>query len=279
MRASIIIPAHNEEGLIGSTVQAMLSGIPADSLEVLVVANGCSDATAERASLAGARVVNVASASKTAALNAGDELARYWPRIYVDADVRVSGQALLALADALGAGDVPRVGAPTFHVDTSASSRWVQAYFRVWELSEFRTAGHVGSGIYGLSKAGRERFALFPPYVADDRFVQQLFRADERIILSDHGFSVRAPRTLRSEVHRAVRVTLGNWQLPIETQSATTTPAWRRYALLVSRVAPRPHLYPAFIVYMATFAIIRLKAKYARFRRQPVSWNRDNTTR
>ena len=54
MRASVIIPALNEEETIAAVVQA----IPRQLIdEVIVVNNGSTDKTAERATLAGARVV------------------------------------------------------------------------------------------------------------------------------------------------------------------------------------------------------------------------------
>ncbi len=55
MRVSVIIPALNEEETIGDVVRAVLC----QSVdEVLVVDNGSDDATAERAQVAGARVVH-----------------------------------------------------------------------------------------------------------------------------------------------------------------------------------------------------------------------------
>ncbi len=54
MRASVIIPTLNEEETIADVVQA----VPSDIWEVIVVDNGSTDATAERAALAGASIVS-----------------------------------------------------------------------------------------------------------------------------------------------------------------------------------------------------------------------------
>jgi glycosyltransferase involved in cell wall biosynthesis len=54
-RVGVVVPARNEEGTIGEVVREFLSE-PAVDL-VLVVANGCSDATDERAREAGADVI------------------------------------------------------------------------------------------------------------------------------------------------------------------------------------------------------------------------------
>ena len=50
----MIIPAHNEEQYIGKTLQA-LHGQTFKPFEVIVIANGCSDHTAE---VAAAAVIN-----------------------------------------------------------------------------------------------------------------------------------------------------------------------------------------------------------------------------
>lgn len=54
----IIVPAHNEQEGIGRTVQSLLQlDYPASARKVLVVADNCVDATAERAREAGAEVL------------------------------------------------------------------------------------------------------------------------------------------------------------------------------------------------------------------------------
>lgn len=53
----VVVPAHNEEAGVAATVRALLaSDYPNDRFEVWVVADNCSDATAERARQAGALV-------------------------------------------------------------------------------------------------------------------------------------------------------------------------------------------------------------------------------
>ncbi|WP_162616478.1 glycosyltransferase [Xylanimonas allomyrinae] len=208
--ASVVIPAHDEAAVLPGLLAPLTS---AGLFEVVVVANGCTDATAAVARAAGARVVEIAAPSKTAALNAGDAAARAFPRVYLDADVAVGPTALLALADALRARPGPVVGAPTLRVDTAGASWAVRQHYRVWALSDYRRAGHVGSGIYAVNAAGRARWGQFPDVVADDRFVQQLFAPAERVTLPDHVFAVRSPRTMRAFWRRATRIHRGNQEL------------------------------------------------------------------
>lgn len=56
MPITVLIPAHNEETLIGRCVRSVLTGAN-PATEILVVAHNCTDATATEAETAGAKVV------------------------------------------------------------------------------------------------------------------------------------------------------------------------------------------------------------------------------
>src|ERR1700739_295220 len=85
---SIVIPARNESAVIARTLRAITTDALPDELDVIVVCNGCTDDTATIARGFGtaARVIETAVGNKTHALNLGDQSARSFPRIYVDAD-------------------------------------------------------------------------------------------------------------------------------------------------------------------------------------------------
>jgi glycosyltransferase involved in cell wall biosynthesis len=80
--ASVVIPAHNEERVIGRCLEVLQAGLRPGELEVVVVANGCTDNTERvaRSAVPAVRVVSLAEASKAAALNAGDAVASAFPR-------------------------------------------------------------------------------------------------------------------------------------------------------------------------------------------------------
>ena len=275
-RMSVVIPAHDEEAVIERALRVMLDS----RLELVVVANGCRDATADRARSVdqGIHVLEIAEASKIAALNAGDEVAVTFPRAYVDADVEVGAGTLLALAAVLDGGTA-LVASPRLQLDLSGANRWVRAYYAIWELSAFRQSAHIGSGIYALSEEGRRRFGFFPPVIGDDRFVQGLFAPSERATLVDHAFTVHPPRTLRALVARGSRIAAGNQQLRAAGLAGSAPTAAASFRQLVSRVLPRPELWGAFLVY----CVVQLRTGRAAARRlgneATVAWTRDETSR
>lgn len=278
---SIVIPAHDEGALIARTLRHCLAGAAPAEFEVIVVANGCSDDTAEYAATAGPgiQVLEIPEASKIAALNAGDAVATVMPRVYLDADVEVDVAALRALARALGDARSPRVAAPSLTVDSTRSSFAVRQFQRIWAESDYRRAGHVGSGIYAVNEAGRSRWGAFPDVIADDRFVQQRFLPSERTTLDAHTFTVYAPKDMKTHIRRATRIEVGNQSLPRTAQLAEQDRAGSRYAGLLRRVARRPGLWPALPFYVYGYAVPRIRARRLLQAGRTVSWSRDASTR
>ncbi|MFF2371007.1 glycosyltransferase [Agromyces sp. NPDC058110] len=280
-RMSVVIPAHDEAAVISRLLEALVADPRAAECEIVVVANGCTDATVRvaRTFAPVVRVVEIEAASKIAALEAGDAAATAFPRAYVDADVLVDLPALLALADLLDEADGPLIASPRFEVDTAASSWGVQAHYRIWDLTDYRTRGHIGSGIYALSRAGRERFDSWPDVIADDRFVQQLFAHEERGTLDGHVFTVRGARTLGAHLRRSTRIARGNLELPDDRGLHADEPIGDRMANLIGRVARRPSLWPAFAVYCVTSTIPRMRAHRAIAGEAARDWARDDSSR
>lgn len=275
---TVVVPAHNEASVIADNLRAILGDSGDNGIEIVVAANGCIDDTASVARSVSPRVtvIEIAEGSKIAALNAADRLVETFPVAYVDADVTVSGEALLALADAFDGNPDIMAGAPTLRVDLSRSDWLVKQYYRVWELSEYRRQAHIGSGLYMITERGRRRFAEFPPVIADDLFVLRLFQPHERLVLPEHEFTVSAPATFRAHVKRSTRIAAGNLELA-ELDSVASAPSGTR--ALLRRLARKPDLWPAFPVYVVGHLLPRLRASRSRRLGTPVAWNRDDTTR
>lgn len=106
IRFLVVIPAHNEDDVIASTIAAVrASEYPSDLVQIAVIADNCSDETAVRARAAGALVMertDPARRGKGHALAWG--LARLEPRfaavdavVLLDADCTPSGNCLAAM--------------------------------------------------------------------------------------------------------------------------------------------------------------------------------------
>jgi hypothetical protein len=195
----------------------------------------------------------------------------------VDADVTVSGVDLVALAEGLHESGA-LVAAPTMRVRPSPSW-WVRQYYRVWELTGYRSEGHIGSGVYMLSRRGRERFGDFPAVIADDLFVQRLFAPSERFTPGDLFFCVDAPRSLGALVRRNTRIAAGNRQLAQEYPDLAPAGAAVGARTLVRRVWRRPSLWVGFAVYASVYLTTHRRAAALLAQQREIAWNRDTTTR
>ncbi|MFN7002636.1 MAG: glycosyltransferase [Roseinatronobacter sp.] len=187
---SVLIPASNEERFIGPCLKALLSSEPVarHTVEVIVIANGCIDDTAEIArrfkSMAEPRgwrlrVLDQGEGGKMAALNAGDLVAIGRLRVYLDADVIVSPNLLAELAKVLSVPDARyATGTPVIAQSISLITR---LYGRFWQRVPFMQTGAPGFGIYAVNAEGRSRWAEFPAIVSDDTFVRLNFAPSERV--------------------------------------------------------------------------------------------------
>src|ERR1700740_1430848 len=89
---SFIIPAHNEEFELSSTLAAIhaASSNTGQPYEIVVVDDASTDATPEIAAQAGAEVVRIKRRQIAAARNAGGRAALGEYLFFVDADTRIS---------------------------------------------------------------------------------------------------------------------------------------------------------------------------------------------
>lgn len=270
--AAVVIPAHDEAGVIGRCLSTLLSDAREGELEVAVVANGCTDDTAEiaRGFAPPVTVVEIDVASKVAALNAGDAAVVSFPRIYLDADIEVDIQSVRRVAAALADEQAPTAAA-TARWELGASSVWVRAFYRAFlRLPYARTT--VASGMYALSQRGRERFDAFPELTADDLFVRNLFSDDERLTVSGASIVVRAPRDLRSLLAVRRRVYRGNAQYAAsgwESQASKTFDLRTMLKVLLSDPV-------AAIVYLAVNALAKLQVRSGA---GASTWERDESSR
>ena len=200
VHGAVIIPAHDEASVIERTLTGLEPLLREPGVEIIVVCNGSTDGTADRARrFTGVRVVEIDEASKAAALNEGDRIATEWPRFYLDADIESSATTVAEVLRALARDkDGIEAARPAARYDTAGASAPVRAYYRARvRIPSFRTA-LWGAGAYAVTEQGHRRFADFPADLADDLFIDGLFPADSRAVLATDPVIVRTPRDLSS---------------------------------------------------------------------------------
>ncbi|WP_131765302.1 glycosyltransferase [Candidatus Protofrankia californiensis] len=278
--ASVVVPAHNEEAVIGRCLERLADGVRPGDLDIVVVCNGCTDRTAQLARAAGARVVETPRPGKAGALNLGDETTTGFPRFYVDADIEVRGSDLLRVAEVLRE-DRALAAAPRIRIATAGVSRAVRDYYRIWLKLPYARDNHVGSGVVGVSEQGRARFDRFPEAIADDFFLYQRFAAGERRTVDEAEFIVRPARTARDLVLRKIRVYAGNIQMrQLALAPAAATPVRaRRLPDWLAVVWAEPALVTAVPAYVAISGAAQLLARRKVRRGQLGTWERDASSR
>jgi glycosyltransferase involved in cell wall biosynthesis len=105
---SFIVPAHDEEQLLGMTLAAVKTAAEAlaSPYEIIVVNDGSTDRTAQIAAEHGTRVLNVNLRQIAAVRNAGAAAASGDRLVFVDADTIVSPAVVRAAIDAMDKGAV-----------------------------------------------------------------------------------------------------------------------------------------------------------------------------
>ncbi len=276
---SIIIPAHNEEKVIGAALKEFIDGVISGELEVIVVCNGCTDKTAEVVASFGhdVKCVETPIPSKTNALNLGDSEANGFPRIYQDADVILTLEAIRQIAQVLQSGRF-LAAAPMMQMDFRNAPWLVRSYYEVWQQLPYVKEGLVGVGSYALSKEGRERFRKFPDIIADDRFIRALFKEDERTVVLTCCSVVRAPSTLAALVKIKTRSRLGGYEFERKFPELLNNEK-KNYGLAIRQSLKRFKMKPALFVYLSVNLFCRLRAKWQLSRNMIDVWERDETSR
>jgi len=191
VRLSIVIPAYNEAARIEPMLRAYRAGF-GDDVEILVVANGCTDDTAEvarQAAVVGAvsvEVIEIREAiGKGAAVRAGFARARGDWVGFVDADLATSPGEFASLA------------AAAERADGAIASRWARGAHIVGRTPLRWLAGRMFAGIvqmmfglpYADTQCGAKIFhrRYLPFYLAHARVTDLAFDVEMLLLLGAAG--------------------------------------------------------------------------------------------
>jgi GT2 family glycosyltransferase len=274
-RGAVIIPAYNEAAVIQRTLVPLSQAAVDGFIELVVVCNGCTDHTADVArSVPGVRVIELEHGSKPAALNAGDEAATLWPRLYLDADIQTSAKAVLAVLDRLTEGNV-LVARPDFRYDFDGATTLVRSYYRARQRIPQHKLAMWGAGTYGLSPKGHQRFDVFPTVMGDDLYIDTQFGADEKTVVATEPAVVKTPSDTKSLLAILRRGYRGGRELtanelglcaPIRKTGMDT-------AVAVIRSIRGPRTAVDAVIYLSLAVAARRGAS------KPQFWERDDSSR
>lgn len=264
-----VIPAHNEETGIASTVQSLHSAdYPADRRRVIVVADNCKDATAERARAAGATVLerfNDEKRGKGYALELGFGHALADPSVdavvVIDADTVVSPNLWRSLADTLSAGaDAVQAANRVRNRDASWRTRLLAIALAL--INGVRCLGRerlsLSVGLKGNGMAFSRRALTVAPYqayglVEDVEHAVALALAGVRVhFAADSFIASESPETAGASVSQRRRWEGGRIQLVLDTLPRVVAQAVRTRSLVLVDIALEllipPLSYPALLL-------------------------------
>lgn len=271
---SIVVPAHNEEAVLGRSLARLLDTTSLDEFDVIVVANACTDRTAEVAKDCGVRVIETPVPGKPNALRLGDEACHTFPRVYLDADVELSAESVRALVAACAEPGVLAC-APVPELDLAGVRGVVRRVHRVHDKLIAPHRALAGTGVYVLTQAGHARVFPMPDVISDDGLVHASFAPHERVVVPAARSLVRPARTVRAYLNRRVRVRRGNRQL---AELGRTNPEGRlKLGALVTLVRGRQVSPLDGCCYLAVLLLDRGLTRWRS--RRPTGWGSDVSSR
>jgi hypothetical protein len=276
---TVVIPAHNEGRVLGRLLSQIVPAAADGQLKVLVVANGCTDNTADVAASFGpsVQVMSIPVASKHLALTAAYGAASDFPRVYADADVEFDAEAVRALAAALRRPGV-LAAAPERVLNVAGRSWPVRWFYDVWSrLPEARNA-LWGRGVIAVGELGQQRLSGLPQLMGDDLAASLVFAAHERVVVPGARVILHTPRTFADLLRLRVRSVTSNAQIG-QAESAPQSGERTRLSDLASLVRTEPALAPRVAYFLLVACLARAGARRAVARGDFTTWLRDESSR
>lgn len=229
LKFAVFVCARNEENVIKLPVKSLLlSKYPSDKLEVIVLADNCSDATAARAREAGATVweKTVPSQGKGDVLSWGiDKLLKRggFDAIAVfDADNVVSDQWLEKVNDALQAGETVVTGRRN---SSNARANTISGWYTVYWSTMNELSNRVRTNLGLSAKLTGTGFAFLPSVLGEEGWKTRTMVEDVEFTLhlnirggriayvQEADYSDEQPVAITSMWRQLRRWTTGGWQV------------------------------------------------------------------
>ena len=277
--ATVIVPAHNESGVIEACLDSIIQQSEVD--HIIVACNGCTDDTADivRKKYPDIHCLDISTPSKVNALNEAEAFARElgltFPVYYIDADTKLSPNCVSSVNQYLKTNDV-LLAAPTPIIDTSHSSWIVQTYYKVWVNLPYIKEGVIATCSYIITEEGRSRFEKFPDVINDDGFIRCNFWNREISNVPGAEIYIRAPRDIYSLIKIKTRARLGNMQL-MATGQCKVIEKKQYGSVMRDRLFSRDWF--STLIYIGIAGIIRIRSKKQFKRLKDYRWEKDLSSR
>ncbi len=275
-RAAILVPAHDEAPVIGRTLWYLSRGLPLDQFRVIVIANGCTDATAARAraTLPMAEVIETDRPGKCHALNLGYQAAGPdVPVVCMDADLDVTAEAVAELVAAvMTPGRLAACG--QMDVATTNAAPTVRLFYKGWRTNPYFARGKFG-GLFALSPEGAARVFPLPAITADDEYVRRSFTQSETAFVGECRFVARSPATLASLLKVRRRSLRGAREI---TKLGKASPERGSLPRMLGRAMTSPADAMPIGFFLLVMSWVRIGLAFERSGSE-LRWERDLTTR
>jgi glycosyltransferase involved in cell wall biosynthesis len=186
MKLSFVIPAWNEEVLIGDTIASIQQSAKQFEYEIIVADDASDDRTSEIAKKLGARVVSCNNRQIGPTRNDGAAVATGDILIFVDADTLVSEEVVRQTVEAIENGAVAGGSFPAFEGNTPLLAKVLTATLRIL----FRVL-RVAAGAY--------MFCTLESFKKTGGFDPKFFAAEE-VHLSNKLHKFGKYKTIKSRV-------------------------------------------------------------------------------
>lgn len=277
-KATILIPAYNEQAVIGRTLQSLTAGMTPAEFQLIVICNACHDDTAgaARAAAPDALVLETDTPGKTNAMNMGRAQAQSDVIVCLDADLSVSADHIRRLIAPLRSG-LAQAACGRMDVDLTGCSLLVRMFYAIWMHNPYFSKGKFG-GLFAMSGEGASRVFPLPNIIADDEFTSRNFAPDEKAFVSDCRFTVHAPRRVGDLMKIRRRSLRGTRQIAEMGLAAERTTGAGSLKQIILKALARPVLWPSLPVYIGLMILIKLQVKFEAKDAVP-RWERDDSSR
>ena len=252
---TLLIPAYNEEATIERKIRnALALDYPKGQLEILIVADGCTDATCEIVRRHDVRLLEIPRGGKANALNRGAAEATGDILVMTDANVELAPDALRVLARAFADPQVGgvsgrkqaivRKGADTTEVGENLYWRWDQ-----WQKTLESAIGSIFAADGTLYAIRRSLYVpIDDPAQADDIAISaRVVLQGYRLVLDPDAVAYEdAPVEGADEFRRKVRVTNHSVRALLNLGGALWTSGFYSVELLSHKLVR--HLIPFFLI-------------------------------